>query len=211
MPTTIHKFWREDTLRKEPDEVSLEKHITDINPLFNEKVAFTSLEKMILFHLDNLQLIWHNQLYGDSFSKLKEVRVKFCEKLMTTFPSNSTQGLLTFQNLETLIVENCWSMKRLFPVSIATGLLQLKELEISSCGLEEIVAKEEVNDAPSFLFPQLTFLRLNNLPKLIHFYLGLHTIEWPMLKQLVVYNCGKTKLYASDGESQPALFSFEKV
>ncbi|XP_031272206.1 uncharacterized protein LOC116130617 [Pistacia vera] len=211
LKTFFHKSFGPDMLRKEPEEVSLEKHITDINPLFNETVAFPSLEKMMLFHLDNLQLIWHSQLYGDSFSKLKKVRVEFCEKLRTTVPSNSTQGLLTFHNLETLIIENCWNMKSLFPVSIATGLLQLKELWISSCGLEEIVAKEEVDGTPTFLFPQLTFLKLQNLAELRHFYLGLHTIEWPMLKCLVVYDCGKTKLYALDGESQPAMFSFEKV
>ncbi|KAJ0086265.1 hypothetical protein Patl1_07018 [Pistacia atlantica] len=211
LKTFFHKSFGPDMLRKEPEEVSLEKHITDINPLFNEKVAFPSLEKMMLFHLDNLQLIWHSQLYGDSFSKLKKVRVEFCEKLRTTVPSNSTQGLLTFHNLETLIIENCWNMKSLFPVSIATGLLQLKELWISFCGLEEIVAKEEVDGTPTFLFPQLTFLKLQNLAELRHFYLGLHTIEWPMLKCLVVYDCGKTKLYALDGESQPAMFSFEKV
>ncbi|XP_031280232.1 probable disease resistance protein At4g27220 [Pistacia vera] len=211
LKTFFHNSFGADTLRKEPDEVSLEKHITDINPLFNEKVAFTSLEKMIFFHLDNLQLIWHNQFHKDSFSKLKEVRVEYCENLLTIFPSNSTQGFLTFHNLETLIVENCWNMKSLFPVSIATGLLQLNELWISFCGLEEIVAKEEVEGTPTFLFPQLTFLKLENLAELRHFYLGLHTIECPMLKRLVVHNCGKTKVNASNGESQPALFSFEKV
>ncbi|KAJ0085586.1 hypothetical protein Patl1_07038 [Pistacia atlantica] len=40
-----------------------------------------------------------------------------------------------------------WELDR--EVSIATGLLQLKELWISSCGLEEIVAKEEVDGVPS--------------------------------------------------------------
>ncbi|XP_031247968.1 uncharacterized protein LOC116105696 [Pistacia vera] len=211
LKTFFHNSFGVDTLKKEPEEVNLEKHITDINPLFNEKVAFPSLEKMILLHLDNMKLIWHNQLYGDSFSKLKEVRVEFCEKLMTIVPSNSTKGLLTFHNLETLTIKNCWNMKILFPVSIATGLLQLKKLWISSCGLGEIVAKEEVDGTPRFLFPQLTHLKLDSLPKLKHFYLELHTIEWPMLKQLFVYNCEELKVHASDGESQPALFSFEKV
>ncbi|KAJ0024091.1 hypothetical protein Pint_06773 [Pistacia integerrima] len=42
------------------------------------------------------RFIWHNKSHGDSLSKLKEVRVKFCETLMTIVPSNSTQGLLTF-------------------------------------------------------------------------------------------------------------------
>ncbi|KAJ0098534.1 hypothetical protein Patl1_22017 [Pistacia atlantica] len=190
------------------------------SPFFSEKVAFPSLEVMVLLHLDNLQLIWHpQQLHVESFCKLKEVRVEFCEKLKTIVPSNY-HGLLTFHNLEKLTVENCWSMKSLFPVTIATGLMQLNRLRLSFCGLETIVFEEEVNRAPRFLFPQLTYIHLSYLPELKCFYPGLHTTEWPMLNNLRVYNCKKIKTYASefpsfekkdDGESQPALFPLEKV
>ncbi|KAJ0043704.1 hypothetical protein Pint_19432 [Pistacia integerrima] len=233
---------------------------------------------MVLFHLDNLQLIWHPQrLHVESFCKLKEVRVEFCEKLKTIVPSNShglltnlkslkvhdcgslrhifttsiilgldqlqeieklkevrvefceklktivpsnSHGLLTFHNLEKLTIENCWSMKSLFPVTVATGLMQLNHLCLVSCGLEKIVSEEEVNGAPRFLFPQLTFIKLDNLPELKCFYPGLHITEWPMLNTLGVYGCKKIKIYASefarfekedDGESQPALFPLEKV
>ncbi|XP_044475554.1 uncharacterized protein LOC123203298 isoform X2 [Mangifera indica] len=193
-------------------EVSLENILTtNIEPLFDDKADLPGLEKLILLHLDNLQLIWHNQLQGDSFCKLKEVRVEFCENLVTIVPSNSTQGFLTFQNLEKLTVKNCWNLKSLFPVSIATSLLQLKTLELISCGLEIIVGELEVDGTPKFLFPQLTRLYLANLPEFKHFYMGSYTAEWPMLKELLVYRCRKINVYALDGESQPALFSFEKV
>ncbi|XP_044475647.1 uncharacterized protein LOC123203365 isoform X2 [Mangifera indica] len=193
-------------------EVSLENILTtNIEPLFDDKADLPSLEKLILLHLDNLQLIWHNQLRGDSFCKLKEVRVEFCENLVTIVPPNSTQGLLTFQNLERLTVKNCWNLKSLFPVSTATSLLQLKILALLSCGLEIIVGEQEVDGTPKFLFPQLTRLYLANLPELKHFYMGSYTAEWPMLKELLVYQCRKIKVYALDGESQPALFSFEKL
>ncbi|XP_031280181.1 probable disease resistance protein At4g27220 [Pistacia vera] len=195
-------------------------HSDYTSPLFSEKVAFPSLEVMVLLHLDNLQLIWHpQQLHMKSFCKLKEVRVEFCEKLKTIVPSNS-HGLLTFYNLEKLTVENCWSMKSLFPITVATGLMQLNDLYLFSCGLEKIVSEEEVNGAPRFLFPQLTYIYLSYLPELKSFYSGLHTTEWPMLNTLAVYGCKKIKIYASefacfekedDGESQPALFPLEKV
>ncbi|KAJ0086503.1 hypothetical protein Patl1_07023 [Pistacia atlantica] len=95
------------------------------------------------------KLIWHNQLHADSFGKLKQVTIKFCEKLMTIVLANNSQGLLTFHNLESLHVKKCWSMKSLFPVSTATSLVKLKELRIYSCELEEIVENEEVEGAPS--------------------------------------------------------------
>ncbi|KAJ0087077.1 hypothetical protein Patl1_07081 [Pistacia atlantica] len=219
LKTFFPNFSGIEILRKEPEEVSLQDYNIDVNALFDDKVVFPRLEKMILLHLDNLQLIWHNQFHEDSFSKLKEVRVECCENLMTFFPSNSTQGLLTFHNLETLRVEYCWSMKSLFPVSIAIGLLQLKELCIFSCGLEEIVAKGEVDESPRFLFCQLASLCLLYLPNLEHFYLGRHIVECPMLKSLAVFHCKKIKIFGSefykaqntDQESQPFLVLSKKV
>ncbi|XP_044474981.1 uncharacterized protein LOC123202894 [Mangifera indica] len=193
-------------------EVSLENILTtNIEPLFDDKADLPGLEKLILLHMDNLQLIWHNQLRGDSFCKLKEVRVELCKNLVTIVPSSSTQGLLTFQNLETLTVENCWNIKSVFPVSIATSLLQLKQLTLCFCGLEEIVGKQEVDGTPRFLFPQLTRLKLSGLPELKYFYMGSYTAEWPMLKELLVYGCKKINVYALEGKNQPALFWFEKV
>ncbi|XP_044497663.1 uncharacterized protein LOC123219746 [Mangifera indica] len=208
-----------NTVREEEGEVNLENYFMNINPLFDEKVAFPSLEEMVLSHLDNLQLIWHNQkLHGESFCKLKVVRVEFCEKLLTIVPSN-TQGNLSFRNLKRLTVMSCWSMKSLFPVSIATGLMQLEHLQIILCGLENIVSEEEVMGAPTFLFPKLKYIYLTHLKELKYFYPRLHTIEWPMLSILDVRGCKKIKVrdfeFSSfqerDEERQPPIFYLEKV
>lgn len=203
-------------------------------------------------------MIWYKQLHGDSFCKLKVVRVEFCETLTTLVPSYSLsrlssveylkitscasveqvfevqgfnivsplqlkqllihqlpklrliwhknpQQLLSFQNLETLSVVECWSLKSLFPVSVVSTLMQLKHLEITSCGLEEIVVEEKVASVPRFVFPQLTFLLLENLPKLKSFFPGLHTVDWPMLKSLLVFHCHKMQIFASNGKSQPQI------
>ncbi|KAJ0083057.1 hypothetical protein Patl1_11766 [Pistacia atlantica] len=162
--------------KKEHEEMNLENETTAIHPFFDEKVHCPSLEKMILSRLDNIQLIWHNKLQADSFCKLKVLRVEFCGKLISFVPpdrlgrlSKNPQRLHTFQNLEIVRVTECWSMKNLFPVSIALGLRQLKELEINSCRLEEIVANEEVKVAAVFKFLQLDFLQLVDLPELKSF------------------------------------------
>ncbi|XP_044462367.1 uncharacterized protein LOC123193436 isoform X1 [Mangifera indica] len=216
LKTFFSKSFYPNTVR---EEVSSDNYFIDIIPLFDEKVAFPRLEEMVLLHLDNLQLIWHNKkLFVESFCKLKAVRVESCEKLLAIVPSN-TRGHLTFQSLEMLTVKNCWNMKSLIPVSAATGLVQLEVLYIISCGLEEIISEEEVNGAPTFLFPQLKGIYLYNLPKLKCFYPRLHAIDWPMLRSLYVFDCRKIKLYASnflsfqdrDRESQPSLFLLEKV
>ncbi|KAJ0017322.1 hypothetical protein Pint_11576 [Pistacia integerrima] len=97
-------------------------------------------------------------------------------------------------------------MKNLFPVSIALGLRQLKELEINSCGLEEIVANEEVKVAAVFKFLQLDFSQLVDLPELKSFYPRSHTTELPLLKSLVVYHCHRL-LSQSENQTQHPLFS----
>ncbi|XP_031285930.1 uncharacterized protein LOC116144628 [Pistacia vera] len=98
-----------------------------------------------------------------------------------------------YQNLTHLFLRNCGNIKYAFPSSIAKSLHQLQELKIEDCKvLEEIVAKEEgANAVVNFVFPNITLLKLQNLPELTTFYLGIHTSKWPMLKQLVVIDCEK--------------------
>ncbi|XP_044495951.1 uncharacterized protein LOC123218538 isoform X3 [Mangifera indica] len=218
LKTFLCKSSHPDTVREE-GEVNLENYFMNINPLLDEKVAFPSLEEMVLLDLDNLQLIWHNQkLHGKSFCKLKVVRVESCEKLLTIVSSN-TQGNLSFRNLKRLTVRDCRSMNSLFPVSTATGLVQLEHLEIRFCGLEKIVSEEEVMGAPTFLFPQLKSIYLIYLKELKYFYPRWNTIEWPMLSTLEMSDCKKIKVHdfefssfqERDEERQPPIFYLEKV
>ena len=63
------------------------------------------------------------------------------------------QGYLAFQNLNSLKVGNCASLRYIFPALVVNGLVQLEVLEISNCGVEEIVANENgLEAAPIFLF-----------------------------------------------------------
>ncbi|XWS08875.1 hypothetical protein CRYUN_Cryun40dG0037900 [Craigia yunnanensis] len=56
------------------------------NVLFNEKIAFPNLEKMTISYLK--KRIWYSQpqLHGDSFCKLKELKVEKCDELLNIFP-----------------------------------------------------------------------------------------------------------------------------
>ncbi|XP_044470963.1 probable disease resistance protein At4g27220 [Mangifera indica] len=140
-------------------------------------------ELKLLFNLSSLELdikdekniisrkIWDNQL-----------------------PSSS------FQNLKELILQRCAMIKFVFPYTITKNLQQLQYLEIKDCiDLEEIVATEEITEAAaSFVFPQVTVIKLGNLPELATFCRGIHTSEWPKLKQLEVRDCDKFKLFNSE-------------
>ncbi|XWS73626.1 hypothetical protein CRYUN_Cryun02cG0144700 [Craigia yunnanensis] len=251
--------------------------VSGIQPLFNEKVAFPSLEKMTISHLKSMRMLWNNQLPEDSFCKLKTMEVEYCEQLHTIFPFNlvakfqrletliindsasleevfevqglnveenkaeaevplkklymfnlpklkhvwskDPQGMITFKNLSFVYAFGCESLKNLFPASVARGLQQLERVEIDTCGVEEIVAKDETPQPETrFVFPELYFLRLWNLQKLKSFYPGVHSTEWPMLKKIVSYHFGDLKMFTSEllrskktlRVSQP-LFLVEKV
>ena len=109
------------------------------------------------------------------------------------------QEIFSFEKLQSITIWGCDSLKSVFPTSVAKALVQLKELYITECAVEEIVAKEEgIETVTFFLFPQLTSLGILNLPELKSFYPGKHTSEWPSLKYLAIYNCDKLKVFGSN-------------
>ncbi|GLU09185.1 hypothetical protein SLE2022_260580 [Rubroshorea leprosula] len=83
-----------------------------IQPLFNEKVAFPSLEQLEIRSLKKLRIIWHHQLPADSFCKLKNLSISSCDKLLNIFPSYKLARLLT--SVEELSVSNCDSLEDIF-------------------------------------------------------------------------------------------------
>jgi len=111
--------------------------------------------------------------------------------------SDNPQETLTFDNLWKVQVQNCRSLEIVFPHWVATSLTQLKELQVESCGIEEIVASG--NETPHSnttqdLFPKLTFLVLHDMPQLKNFYTNLPTLNWPFLKELRVTHCDKENM-----------------
>nr|XP_034918019.1 uncharacterized protein LOC118051475 [Populus alba] len=253
--------------------------------LIDDKVAFPDLELFVISGMDNLKVIWHNELHPDSFCKLRTLNVDGGKNLLNIFPSSllrrfhnleyliiygcdsveeifdlqalinveqrlavtasqlrvvflwnlpqlkhvwnrDPQGILSFHNPCTVDVGDCPGLRSLFPASIAQNLPQLEELQIDTCGVEEIVAKDEgLEEGPEFLFPKVTDLHLEKLPELKRFYPGIHTSEWPRLKKLRVSDCEKIEIFPSeikcshepsredhmDIEGQQPLLSFRKI
>ncbi|KAK8328496.1 hypothetical protein V6Z11_A11G254400 [Gossypium hirsutum] len=60
---------------------SMSNDISTDGVLFNKKVTFFNLHKIIVSHLRNVKRIWYNQLSSGSFSNLKELIVKHCDLL----------------------------------------------------------------------------------------------------------------------------------
>ena len=79
----------------------------------DSQVAFPSLETLTIKHMENLKMIWHNQLAEYSYFKLQSLFVDYCENLVNIFESNI---LTRFQSLETLAVSYCGSLQVVFEI-----------------------------------------------------------------------------------------------
>ncbi|KAJ9180012.1 hypothetical protein P3X46_008321 [Hevea brasiliensis] len=258
------------------DGMNMEESLhTTLQPFFSEKVSLPALEVMKISHMHSVKMLWNNQVNGNSFCKLKALKVKHCGKLHALFPSNTFRrskslesliaidcdslenvfevqdvnveethavaatrlrslylshhpklrhiwskdpvGIVIYSSLHSVSVSSCPNLKSIFPASVTRDLLQLKQLEIDSCAVQEIVAKEEtleiaidscmvdelvakeeVEIAARFVFPQVTYLRLHALSELRSFYPGLHISEWPSLKKMEVNGCHKVEMVAMD-------------
>ncbi|XP_057754759.1 uncharacterized protein LOC130974044 isoform X1 [Arachis stenosperma] len=114
------------------------------------------------------------------------------------------EGILSIKNLQILEVYGCRNLKYLFPFSVAKDLDKLQCLTVLNCNeMEEIIPMGKKSTASSTLkLPQLSFLQLQQLPKLKNFFGG-GAIGLPELKQLAV-------CYCENLEAQP-IFGDEKV
>ncbi|XP_031276402.1 probable disease resistance protein At4g27220 isoform X2 [Pistacia vera] len=196
----------------------------------NLRGRFSSLKSLTVSDCGLLEEIF--QIQGPNFegtncaaeTQLRYLHIKLLPKLRHIWSKDSI-GSASFQNLRVVTVSECQRLRNVFPASIASSLLHLQELEINTCGVEEIVAVDEVRKETVFVFPQVTSLKLSNLAELKLFYPGIHTSKWPMLKKLAVYHCDKVKIFASefnivqddngeyqlDLQTQQPLFMVEKV
>ncbi|KAM5584357.1 hypothetical protein ABKV19_003963 [Rosa sericea] len=79
--------------------------------LFDDKVGFPNLERLVIYDLPKLITIWHNQHSQDSFCRLRKVDVRRCHNLINIFAA-SIMGRLNA--LDTLQIHNCKSIQGVF-------------------------------------------------------------------------------------------------
>ncbi|KAK6779065.1 hypothetical protein RDI58_025783 [Solanum bulbocastanum] len=153
-----------------------EVKVVDLNnALFNSKVSCSSLENLSIIRANSITSLFSRQLPIEPyFSKLQTLEVKSCEKLRNLMSPLVSRGLL---NLRTLNIVNCESMEEVIT--------------------EEEHQGEEITNEP--LFPLLEKLNLHWLPKLGHFFLTKHALEFPFLKEVVIHDCPEMKTFVQQG------------
>ncbi|XP_015160974.1 uncharacterized protein [Solanum tuberosum] len=99
--------------------------------------------------------------------------------------------------------------------SVARGLLNLQTLNIRDCqSMEEaITEEEEQGEGIMILFSRLKYLSLAHLPKLGHFFLTNHALEFPFLRYVEIEDCPEMKTFVQQGisVSTPILICRDEV
>ncbi|XP_022635607.1 uncharacterized protein LOC106758566 [Vigna radiata var. radiata] len=190
-------------------------YLKNLEELNVEKCESTQL----IFDVDESEIQMHGMVF-----RLKKLTLKHLSNLKCVWKENR-KGIVSFPNLNTVVVTDCEGLVTLFPSSLARNFKKLKTLFIwCNKKLEEIVGKEEGTEHEKtiiFEFPCLSELAIVDMPLLSCFYPGKHQLECPLLETLYVAYAPKLKLFTSNSQKgdmeapirslQQALFLVEKV
>ena len=186
--------------------------------------GFQSLEDVSIHDCDSIEEIFYlggvnsKEIHDIATIPLRILDLRWLNSLKRIW-NKDPQGLVSFQNLQSLKVVRCPCLKYIFPITVAKGLVQLKFLGIKYCGVEEIVANENGDEVMSSLFPELTSLTLKGLNKLKGFYRGTRIARWPHLKNLIMWKSDQMETLFQEIDSddyidspiQQSFFLLEKV
>ncbi|THG01803.1 hypothetical protein TEA_006149 [Camellia sinensis var. sinensis] len=112
---------------------SVSNYDTVIQPLFNKKVKFSSIEKMFFSRMDNLIEIWP----GELGAKLREMSIYKCHGLLNIFQANSVKFMqdlelleVKFSSIEKLFFSQMDNLIEIWPGELGA---KLREMSIYKC------------------------------------------------------------------------------
>ncbi|KAK9218359.1 hypothetical protein WN943_006996 [Citrus x changshan-huyou] len=174
-----------------------------VQPLFDEKVAFPQLRWLHLSRLHKVQHLWkENDESNKAFANLESLEISECSKLQKLVPPS-----WHLENLKDLEVSKCHGLINLLTFSTSESLVNLQRMMIADCKMIEEIIQSQVGEEAKdcIVFRELEYLTLDCLPSLTTFSLGNYALEFPSLKQVVVRHCPKMKIFSQGVLDTPML------
>uniref|UniRef100_A0A2C9WHI4 Disease resistance protein At4g27190-like leucine-rich repeats domain-containing protein n=1 Tax=Manihot esculenta TaxID=3983 RepID=A0A2C9WHI4_MANES len=158
------------------------------------------LKKLAVERCDSVEELFELEgLNADEGDSLEELRLIDLPTLVHVW-NKDPQGIMSFENLTLLQVENCSSLTNIFTLSMASGLVNLQHLEVKRCNLVDHViikeAEEEIGK-DNTIFPSMQSIILECLPCLSSFYSASDVLKLPSLKGIEIVGCPNMELLAS--------------
>ncbi|KAH9753065.1 Disease resistance protein [Citrus sinensis] len=194
------------TDNKKPQKLTSEENFLlahQVQPLFDEKVAFPQLMKLKLSGLHKVQHLWkENAKSNKVFANLKSPEIFECSKLQKLVPAS-----WHLENLATLEVSKCHGLINLLTLSTSESLVTLQRMKIADCKMIEQIIQLQVGEEAKgcVVFEELEYLGLDCLPSLTSFCSGNYALEFPSLKPVVVRQCPKMKIFSQGVLDTPML------
>ncbi|GLT98192.1 hypothetical protein SLE2022_157080 [Rubroshorea leprosula] len=177
-----------------------------LEPLFNEKVSFPSLENLCIKGLE-LRIIWHHHLPANSFCKLKSLFIGSCDKLSTIFSSDVPKRLCA--SLERLAVYRCCGVEQIFEIGEVkvdgVTLTQFRHLHL--CYLPRLKHVCTRDPRGILTFQNLQSVKAHNCPNLQNLFQTSVAMELQQLEMLELIRCGIEEVVAF-GEGYEAVPTF---
>ena len=165
--------------------------------------------------MENLKIIWHNQIAEDSFLKLQNLTVQYCGNLMNIFQSNM---LTRFQSLQKLFVDNCGSLQEIFELqeqdvreTHAVTAIPLKDLHLYRLPKMTHVWNKDPQGIFNFHYLQKIYVvKCESLKTLFPASLAGFLVQ---LEDLQLFDCGVEEIVAHEDGAEVAarLIMFPRV
>ena len=169
---------------------------------------------MTISHMRNVKRLWYDQLDVNSFFKIKELKIEYCDELLNVFPS-SVLGAAT-QSLETLRITSCDSLEDVFEIK-DTCLVAMKLRRLYLCGLpklKHIVWNKDPRGSTTS-FQNLNYIVVRECPNLRSLFSFSIAKGLQQLESLSITSCGSMEEIVSKDsegiEQEAALFEFNRL
>ncbi|XP_048135742.1 uncharacterized protein LOC115726779 [Rhodamnia argentea] len=204
---SLTRFSNSSQETQSPDHVK-----SRCSALFTQEVALPSLEKLCITGLDNIQMIWDNQVVVESFPKLKSLYVDECNKFVTVVPSFVLGQLKSLESLEAkacVSLEVVFELQPLIPLDGHPVALPLRELTISGLPKLKCVWDKELHRQVKF--QRLRSVSVSKCNSLTSLFLASVTGDLIQLEELVIHECGIAELIEEEEELLVPGFEFPKL
>ncbi|MFS8018459.1 putative leucine-rich repeat domain superfamily [Helianthus anomalus] len=134
----------------------------------------------------------------------------------TSLTSLPLQNIITtlavpqLSNLKTVVIYKCDRLTHIFTFSTLKTLSHLKEFKVKRCETIQVIVKEENKTSSSseeevVVFPNLETLKLDRLPNLKGFFLGMNDFRCPSLVNVMINDCPQWVAFTSGQLEAPKL------
>ncbi|KAF7848972.1 hypothetical protein BT93_L1382 [Corymbia citriodora subsp. variegata] len=151
--------------------------------------------------MDNIEILWDNQVAAESFHKLKSLSVYGCNKLVNIVPSCILGRL---RSLESLEVGSCGSLEVVFkhqPLSLLDGHpvahFPLKKLKLDGLPELKCVWDEKLHSQDKF--QRLHSIIVSSCKSLNFLFPASIAMHLTQLEELEIYECGVVELIEKEG------------